>query len=55
MKFAWRLLAAAGMLNVSGRLLPLATPLHALNVNPLSAVADTVIDAPLTNEPAAQA
>jgi hypothetical protein len=43
------------MLNVKGRLLLLDTPLHALNVNPLSAVASTVIDAPLTNEPTAHA
>jgi hypothetical protein len=54
-KLACRLLAAVGMLNVSGRLLLIDAPLQPLNVEPLSAVASIVMDAPLTNEPAAHA
>jgi hypothetical protein len=53
-KFAWRLLAAAGILNVNGRLLLLAAPLHTLNVYPVLAVASTVIDSLAEKLPAVQ-
>jgi hypothetical protein len=54
-KFALSVAAAAGMGNMSGRLLLTDTPLHPLNVKPLLGVASTVMEAPLTNEPAAHA
>jgi hypothetical protein len=55
MKFAVRLAAAAGMLNVSAAAVEVDAPLHALNAAPLFGVAVTWILSPLTYLPAAHA